>query len=150
MAYERLKMQYPHIDVIEKILPKGLGGLYYDNIIEIDKYKNKYEKHCILAEELGHHETTYGDIIELDDTTSIKLELVARRWGYKKIVSFENLIDCYISGHKTPEDICEHLEITLNYLYDAINVYNQIYGLFAMHKGYKIFFDPLNIEKEFF
>lgn len=150
MTYERLKMEYPHIEIIEKNLPKGLAGLYYDNIIEINKYKTKYEKHCILAEELGHHETTYGDITKLDDVTSRKLELVARRWGYQKIVSLDKLIECYTSGHNTIEDICHHLEITSNYLYDAIKVYYQKYGLSVTHKGYKVYFNPLNIEQVFF
>lgn len=150
MSYERLLNQYQHIKIIEKVLPKGLSGFYYDNVIEINKFSNNYEKHCILAEELGHHETTYGDITGLDDLTSKKLELVARRWGYQKIVSLESLIECYNFGHKTVEDICEHLEITSSYLQEAINVYNQKYGLFAIYNGYKIFFDPLNITKEFF
>ena len=88
MTYDRLIMEYPHIKIIEKVLPKGLPGLYYDNVIEIDKFKDKYEKHCILAEELGHYETTYGDITNLNDMRSIKLEQIARRWGYEKIVSF--------------------------------------------------------------
>lgn len=150
MAYERLKMEYPHIEVVEKVLPKGLAGFYYDNIIEINKYRSKYEKHGILAEELGHHETTYGDITKLDCVTSRKLELVARRWGYQKIVSLDKLIECYISGYNTIEDICNHLEITANYLHDAIKVYYQKYGLSIMHTGYKIYFNPLNIEKVFF
>lgn len=150
MSYERLIKEYPHLKIYEKILPKGLSGFYYDNIIEINKYKTSKEKHCILAEELGHHETTYGDITMLDSVTNKKLELVARRWGYHKIVSLESLIDCYILGHITVEDICEHLEITTNYLHEAISVYHQKYGLYVRCKGYRIFFDPLNIQKEFF
>jgi len=150
VSYERLLMNYPHIKIIEKVLPKGLSGFYYDNVIEINKFLSNHEKHCILAEELGHHETTYGDITILDDITNKKLELVARRWGYQKIVSLENLIECYTSGHTTEEDICEHLEVTSSYLREAINIYNQKYGLFVLYKGYKIYFDPLNIHKEFF
>lgn len=150
MSYERLLMNYPHIEIIEKVLPKGLSGFYYDNVIEINKFLSNYEKHCILAEELGHHETTYGDITKLDDITSKKLELVARRWGYLKIVSLDSLIECYNSGHNTIEDTCDYLEVTSNYLQEAINIYKQKYGLFAVYKGYKIYFDPLNIHKEFF
>lgn len=146
MAYERLMMEYPQLHIMEKLLPKGLSGLYYNNVIEINKYKTKYEKHCILAEELGHHETTYGDITDLDDITSRKLELVARRWGYEKIVSLDKLIECYVEGYTTVEDMCEHLEIVPDYLCKAVEVYNQRYGLSTIKNNFRIFFDPLNIK----
>lgn len=147
MTYDRLMMEYPHIKIIEKVLPKGLPGLYYDNVIEIDILKNKYEKHCILAEELGHYETTYGDITELNDLRSIKLEQIARRWGYEKIVSLDQLIDCYVRGQTTLEEMCTNLEITPEYLKNVIDYYIEKYGLFKLHKEYKIIFDPLDIKK---
>ncbi|WP_419962145.1 ImmA/IrrE family metallo-endopeptidase [Psychrobacillus sp. BM2] len=151
MAYETLKSQYQQLSIIEDPnMPKGLSGLYRDNVIFINKHLTYYEKHCVLAEELGHHETTVGDITNLTDTKNIKLELVARTWGYEKIVSLDKLIDCYNKGFTTVEDICLHLEITPLYLHKAIEKYNQRYGMFIDYKGYQIFFDPLNIKKEFF
>ncbi len=149
MSFEHLMMEYPHIKVVEKVLPKGLYGLYYENIIEINKSKSNYEKHCTLAEELGHYFTTYGDIINLKEVQNLKLELVARTWGYEKIVSLDKLIECYVLGHITVEDICTYLEVVPSYLFKAIEKYNQRYGLSVVHKGYEIFFDPLNIKKVF-
>lgn len=84
MSYEKLLMEYPQICIREKDLPKGLSGLYYDNNIEINKSQSSYEKHCILAEELGHYETTVGNILDLNNTNNQKHELTARRWGYEK------------------------------------------------------------------
>ncbi len=151
MAYELLKAEYPHINIIECIdMPKGLPGIYHDNVILINKHIEYYEKHCVLAEELGHYETTYGDITSLDNIRNIKLEKVARSWGYEKIISFDKLIECYNLGHTTVEDVCLHLEIIPVYLYKAIERYNQRFGLSCTYKGYRIYFDPLNIEKEFF
>ncbi|WP_313894317.1 ImmA/IrrE family metallo-endopeptidase [Psychrobacillus sp.] len=146
MGYDRLILEYPNVKVIEKVLPKGLPGLYYDNVIEIDKFKNKYEKHCILAEELGHYETTYGDITEFNDLRNLKLEKIARRWGYEKIVSLDQLIDCYVKGQTTLEEVCTNLEITPEYLKSVIDYYIEKYGLFKLHKEYKITFEPLNIK----
>ena len=147
MSYEKLQTQYPHIHIVEKNLPKGLSGLYYDQQIEINKSKSMSEKHCILAEELGHYETTVGDITDLDVIHNRKLEHVARRWGYEKIVSFDHLIECYQLGYTTAEEICLHLEITSDYLQEALEVYKQRYGLSVKYKGYLLSFDPLNLEQ---
>ncbi|MBK3493478.1 ImmA/IrrE family metallo-endopeptidase [Viridibacillus sp. YIM B01967] len=151
MSYEALIAQYKHLIITESILmPKGLSGLYIDNQILINKRLSLYEKHCVLAEEIGHYETTYGDITKLEDVKNQKLELVARRWGYEKIVSLDKLIECYVTDHTTVEDICLHLEITPQYLHNAIEKYQQRYGLSTIYNGYRIFFDPLNMEKVFF
>lgn len=151
MAYEALKLQYQHLTITESPnMPKGLSGLYIDNEILINKRLPYYEKHCVLAEEIGHYETTVGDITNLEDVTNRKLELVARTWGYEKIVSLDNLIDCYLQGYTNLEEICLHLEIIPAYLYKAIEKYNQRYGISTIYKGYKIYFDPLNIRKALF
>lgn len=53
-------------------------GLYADNIIWINKYlPTSVEKACILAEELGHHYTTAGDILDQNDIENCKQELKA-------------------------------------------------------------------------
>lgn len=147
MDYERLIIEYPHVKIIEDpTMPKGLGGIYIDKRIYINKLKNSYEKHGILAEELGHYETTYGDITDLNLVQNQKLELVARRWGYEKVVSLEKLIECYELRKITLEDVCVHIEITADYLKKSIDYYVDKYGLKKVYKGYEITFDPLNIK----
>ncbi|WP_252504779.1 ImmA/IrrE family metallo-endopeptidase [Sporosarcina sp. Marseille-Q4943] len=149
MTYESLIAQYPHLVIKEvKTLPSGLGGLYMDDVVLIDKNRSHYEKHCILAEEIGHYETTYGDITDLQKLTNLKLELAARRWGYEKIVSLDKLIECYESGFKTVEEVCTHLEVTEDYLMESIAHYHSRFGVSTIHKGYEIFFDPLYLRKQ--
>src|SRR5690625_1983507 len=109
MAYEKLMSKYPQLTIKEVTLPRGLSGLYYDNVIKIDKHKSKYEKHSILAEEIGHYETTYGDIIDQTNIKNRKLELVARRWAYEKLVSLNKLIDCHNNHITTVSEVCTHL-----------------------------------------
>lgn len=146
MPYEALMLEYQHLIIKEvTTLPKGLGGLHYDNEIEIDKHRSRYEKHGILGEEIGHYETTYGDITELSKIQNKKLEIIARRWGYKKIVSLDKLIYCYKNAYTTIEEVCTHLEITPDYLQATLKYYKDRYGLFTEYKNYKINFDPLNI-----
>lgn len=149
MTYESLIAQYPHLVIKEvKTLPSGLAGLYMDEVVLIDKNRSHYEKHCILAEEIGHYETTHGDITDLQKLTNWKLELAARRWGYEKIVSLDKLIECHESGFKTVEEVCTHLEVTEDYLITSIAHYHSRFGVSTIHSGYEIFFDPLYLRKQ--
>ena len=147
MAIDYLISEYPQLTIITAELPKGLSGLYCDNVILLNKRLGNIEKHCILAEELGHYETSYGNITNLNDIKNQKLELVARRWGYEKLVSLDKLIECHKRKYWTIEEICFHLDITPEYLKNVLDYYNQKYGVYKIFKGYKISFDLLNIEK---
>lgn len=147
MPLEALINEYRHIKIKIADMPKGLSGLYIDNVILLNKCLNHNEKHCVLAEEIGHYETTYGNITDLKDIRNQKLELVARRWGYEKLVSLESLISCYEDGYWSTEEVCFHLEITPEYLNSVLDSYIQKYGIYKEVNGYKITFNPLNVEK---
>lgn len=147
MGLDSLIAEYPQITIKFAELPKGLSGLYFDNIIFLNKRLNSIEKHCVLAEEIGHHETTYGNITDLDEVRSRKLEIVARRWGYEKLVPLDKLIECHENEHWLTDDICFYLDITPKYLQEALNYYTQKYGISKNHNGYSISFDSLNIKK---
>ena len=70
-----------------------IKGLYCDGTIAISTdMKTDAEKACVLAEELGHHYTSYGNILDQSDTSNRKQELRARAWLPKSIR------DCRISG----------------------------------------------------
>lgn len=148
MAYEHLLLEYSHIKVIEDAkMPKRLGGLCKNNVIFINKHINKYDKHSVLAEEIGHYETTYGDITDQSIIRNRQLENVARRWAYKKIVSLDKIIDCYLKGHTTLYDMCTHLEVTPEFLKTSIDYYIAKYGGPIEHDNYRVFFEPLNVSK---
>lgn len=148
MGYEALILQYPQLTIREVLtLPKGLAGINIDNDILLDKNRCKYERHGILAEEIGHYETTYGELTNLTDMRNWKLELVARRWGYEKIVSLDKLIECHEMGYKSLEEVCTHLEITAIYLKKSVDHYFSRHGISISHNGYQINFDPLFIRR---
>ena len=127
-------------------MPRALSGIYFDNTIRINKFIEAYEKTGVLAEEIGHYETTYGDILDLKDLRKKKLEVVARRWGYEKIVSLHKLIDCYQLGHRTIYDVCCYFEITDTYFENVLEFYKMKYGDYKDHEGYRIFFDPVDVK----
>ena len=76
--YEKLldSADKQHVIVTEKfdLSETRLKGLYCDAFIAIDKNLTDIDKACVLAEELGHHATTYGNIIDQSTVTNRKQE----------------------------------------------------------------------------
>ena len=82
MTYEELQSQYDDLNIVEMDLSEinGLKGLYIQNNIAIEKTMNQTEKLCILAEELGHHKTSVGNILNQTSSNNRKQEYKARIW----------------------------------------------------------------------
>lgn len=101
----------------------GVKGLYKNNCIAIDKYISRCEKKCTLAEELGHHYTSVGNIIDMRLANSRKQERKAREWGAKKIIDYDNFIRAckmYDNIYQIAEELdvtCEVVETYYAYLY---------------------------------
>ena len=91
MVYEELLTEADGQDLIvrEKDIP-GYGGRICGNRIAIRKdIETETEKACVLAEELGHHYTTVGDIMDQTDTGNRKQELQARIWAYNRLIGLQ-------------------------------------------------------------
>ena len=71
------------IDVIDYPFEnKRIKGLYCDGTVAIrDNIDTTAEKACVLAEELGHHYTSVGNIIDMDSSSNRKQERQARLWA---------------------------------------------------------------------
>lgn len=55
------------IDVIDYTFHSNrIKGLYCDGVVAIREDMTIPEKTCALAEEIGHHGTSYGNIIDMD------------------------------------------------------------------------------------
>lgn len=123
-----------------------LKGLYCDGTIALnrDMYIES-EKTCVLAEELGHHYTTAGDILDQTDTSNRKQERRARVWAYCKLLSLDDLIDSYKCGCTNRYEIADHLNVTEEFLIDCLAYYREKYGLYTRYKNYVVYFDPLGI-----
>lgn len=123
-----------------------LKGLYCDRTIALnrDMYIES-EKTCVLAEELGHHYTTVGDIMDQTDTANRKQERRARIWAYHKLLSLNDLIDSYKCGCQNQFEIAEHLNVTEEFLADCLTYYKEKYGLYVKQDNYLIYFEPLGI-----
>lgn len=137
------------IDVYEKVLSLKTKGLYGDNVIWINRTLSSVEKTCTLAEELGHHFTTYGNILDQTKLKNRKQELCAREWGYKLLFPLEKLIDAQKEGIRNRFELAEYLNVTEQFLEDALKRYKEKYGLYKQIGKHTICFEPLGVIENF-
>lgn len=120
-----------------------IEGLYMDGNIALDKkLRTSVERACILAEELGHHYTSYGNIIDVNDIQNRKQERQARLYGYNKMVGLRGIISAFQAGCQNVYEIAEHLHITKDYLQECISCYREKYGVYTAVDNYIIYFIP--------
>lgn len=151
-AYEKLlqKASDEKIRVIESYDLNGNGfqaerldGLYIEGNVALDKDLNTtVEKACVLAEELGHYYTTYGNIINQTLPDNRKQEYKARLRGYDMKIGLTGVIQAYEQGCHTSYDMAEYLEVTEKYLLAALNCYQNKYGSYVCLDNYVITFMP--------
>ncbi|MGN0422825.1 MAG: ImmA/IrrE family metallo-endopeptidase [Lachnospiraceae bacterium] len=144
-AYEYLQNEACEdgIDIIEKDFSKNIKGLYCDGTIAINEnIETTTEKACVLAEELGHHYTTVGNIINLSDVQNRKQERQARLNGYNRMIGLTGLIRAFEHGCKNRYETAEFLEVTEEYLQECIDCYRDKYGVGTTIGNYYIMFIP--------
>ena len=84
-----------------------IRGLYCDRAIAIRQGMTTVEKSCVLAEELGHHHTTAGQIIDLDSVENRKQERMARLWAYNKRIGLSGIIQGYRKHCRNLHELAE-------------------------------------------
>lgn len=143
LTYEELLIESESQNLIvkEKNLP-GYNGRIYKNRIAISKNLNMSEKKCVLAEELGHHYTSVGTIIDLEDLSNRKQERQARLWGYNKLIGLTGIVNAFEAGCHSAYEAAEFLEVTEEYLQECIDCYRDKYGVYTEIDNYVIYFIP--------
>lgn len=120
-----------------------ISGLYCNNTIALNKnLKNSAEKACVLAEELGHHYTAVGDIIDQSSVENQKQEMRGRILAYNKLVGLRGIVDAYLHHCQNLSDTAEYLEVTEEFLNDSLSYYTNKYGVCTQVDNYVIFFQP--------
>lgn len=146
--YERLYKEAEHlgVSIYERPLTTRIKGLYADNVIWINRnIPTKTEKACILAEELGHYHTSIGDIIDQKDIRNRKQEKIARLWAYEKLVPLSKIVQAHKAAIRNKHELAEFLDVTEQFLEDALKRYKEKYGLTKQVDNYTICFDPLGV-----
>lgn len=145
MTYEGLLdiASMENIEVTETSLPGNLEGIYFNNYIRINKdMNNTIEKACVLAEELGHYYASTGDITDQNITGHRRQELQARFWAYNKQIGLTGIIRAYEARCKDLHEMAEYLNVTEEFLSDALVCYKSKYGVFVKIDNYIIYFEP--------
>ena len=121
---------------------KTYDGRLKGKDIYLRKDMNTTEKTCVLAEELGHHYTTVGNILDMESIQNRKQERQARLHGYNRLIGLAGLIEAYEHGCQNRYEIAEFLEVTDEFLEDCINCYRDKYGIGTAVDNYYIAFIP--------
>ena len=123
-----------------------IKGLYSDGMITIsDRLKTSAQQTSILGEELGHHLTSYGNILDQNDVMNRQQERRARIWAYDRLIGLEGIVKAYKAGCRNRYEMAAYLEVTEELLIDALFYYQEKYGQFARYERYAIRFDPLAV-----
>lgn len=148
MSYEKLaaEIEKEGVEIIEMKFKGTSKGLYSDNVIALDsKIETDSEKRCVLVEEMGHHYTSHGDILDISDIRNLKQEKRARNWGYEKLVGIMDLINAYKKGIKNRHDLAEYLNVTEEFLGLALQHYKEKHGFCYQIDKYVVYFEPLGV-----
>lgn len=120
-----------------------IKGLYCDNHIALNKdIQTEAEKACVLAEELGHHYTAVGDILDQSSAANRKQELRGRLVAYNRLVGLRGIIDAYNHHCQGLYEAAEYLGVTEEFLSDTLTYYKNKYGMCATVDNYAIIFEP--------
>ena len=118
-------------------------GLINGNVIGINKnIKTSRKRTCVLAEELGHYHTTVGNILSQSTSSDRKQELRARIWAYNKLIGLNGLVNSYKHGCYSLSDTADYLDVTEEFLTEAVRYYKGKYGSCVTIDNYIIYFEP--------
>lgn len=144
LTYDKLIDENPEVNVINKNFnSNNIKGLYYNGNIAINSnIETTAEKTCVLAEELGHHYTSTGIILDMQDTGNRKQEHLARYWAYSKLVTFDALIDAFDKGCRNLYEYAEYIGVTEQFLAEAMEQFKLKYGYYKKVGDYTFVFYP--------
>lgn len=142
-TYDDLLIEADCNNLVTKEKPlRANKGRIKGNRIAIRKDLTQTEKKCVLAEELGHHYTASGDIIDQSNTENRKQELRGRIWAYNKQIGLTGLVNAYRSHCQNAHEVAEYLGVTDEFLADSLDYYRSKYGCCVQIDNFVIFFEP--------
>lgn len=143
MEYENLleESSQENLIVKEKNLI-GYKGRIYKNRIAIRRNMTEAEKKCVLAEELGHYYTGYGNILDQSSVCNRKQELQGRIYAYNKLIGLRGIIDAYTNHCQSLYESAQYLDVTEEFLLETLAYYRSKYGKYVIVDNYTIYFEP--------
>lgn len=130
------------LTVKEKPLKYNNGRIKGSRIAIRQDITTTTEKSCVLAEELGHHYTSVGNILDMTSAANRKQERQARFWAYNKQIGLIGLVRAFEHGCQNRFEIAEYLEVTEEFLEECIECYRNKYGICKRVDNYVVYFIP--------
>ena len=130
------------LTVKEKPLKYNNGRIKGSRIAIRQDITTTTEKSCVLAEELGHHYTSVGNILDMTSAANRKQEHQARLWAYNKQIGLIGLVRAFEHGCQNRFEIAEYLEVTEEFLEECIECYRNKYGICKRVDNYVVYFIP--------
>ena len=120
-----------------------IKGLYCDGNIALSAdLQTSADRSAVLAEELGHHYTSSGIILDMNDIGNRKQELQARAWAYNRLIGLQGLISAHRHGCRSRYEAAEYLDVTEDFLEEAYQYYRNKYGIMYQVDNFVIYFEP--------
>ena len=139
----RLEAYSLGVDVVDwDFKDTRIKGLYCDGTIALSSKLTNKEQAAVLAEELGHHLTAAGDILDQSVTANRKQELRGRIWAYNRLIGLTGIIRAYKIGCRNRYEVAECLDVPEETLQEALNYYRARYGVCTQVDNYVIYFEP--------
>ncbi|HDG8419137.1 TPA: toxin [Staphylococcus aureus] len=146
--YEETLIQHDYIEIREAdVLPDNLDGVWLGDLILIKRGLSDREKAGILFEELAHNKLTYGDIADYSNFNNRKFENYARRHGFISAVPLREIVEAHNYGVRNLYELSEYLQLSEEYILEAIEQYKKIYGIGTHYGELSITFEPLRVFK---
>lgn len=144
MNYEELLIEADNagLTVKEKTLPLSDGRIKGHRIAIRKDIPTQRQKADVLAEELGHYYTTVGRIVEQRSVSDRKQEYAARLWAYNRRIGLSGIILGYRNHCHNRHELAECLEVSEEFLQEALECYREKYGCYVELDGYVIMFEP--------
>lgn len=143
MTYEDLLIEADQNNIITKEAPLPISkGRIMGNWIAINSKMTETEKKCIMAEELGHYYTGCGDILDQSSVSNRKQEFQGRIYAYNKLVGLMGIVRAHKNHCSNLSETAEYLDVTEEFLADALNYYKARYGKGVNIDNYVIYFEP--------
>ena len=142
MTYEELLIESDNLGLIvkEKPLEYHDGRIKGNRVAIRSTIPTHTQKACVLAEEIAHHITSTGDILDMSNISNRKQEYKARIWSYNKLIDLQGFINAFEHHCTNLYETATFLGVTEQFLADTINAYMHKYGCYIRYKNYVIEF----------
>lgn len=142
MTYEELLIESDNLGLIvkEKPLEYHDGRIKGNRVAIRSTIPKNTQKTCVLAEEIAHHITSTGDILDMSNISNRKQEYKARIWSYNKLIDLQGFINAFEHHCTNLYETATFLGVTEQFLADTINAYMHKYGCYIRYKNYVIEF----------